>query len=527
MVTQYGIKLAVHIITTHFGELVAKVCQCLLQKGTLTLGEIIRFSDLTPQQVKNSLLVLIQHNCVQAFAIEQEGAFGEAPKVVTQYLLVFENIIHRMRFSKFLSTVSQELGKECEELLEGLLQHGRLTVEQVLSRATSNLNEGHSAVQDSVRKSFIRLASARYVERCPASEPFLALPTDEETPAKKRGPKSAKVAEVLETIEQRALAAAVPMEAKRFLIITNSRTNHGENSEQSTSTEKLGEKRKHDVLEVDRELGAKVCEKEVLWRPNFEEFLLRLRNEVCVANVRSRMDEGAAIVLRAMLEATRASQTTVKAENSAPLSLGTISEEVIKSPEGRSMTLERIKASLSQLGCKQSVDELYSIDLKSIIESAQNDEVESIVLKRYGREAYRMFRLLLKTCQLLETDKISDTTFVEKKDTAMILYKLWKDDYLIMEKLITQGPRQLQFLLWKVNKQTLWKHVLDEMYHAALNLTQRMAYELDQGREILQQAREKIVGESKKKFERLKKVRMLLESSLMKLDDAIMLFQDF
>lgn len=33
-------------------------------------------------------------------------------------------------------------------------------------------------------------------------------------------------------------------------------------------------------------------------------------------------------------------------------------------------------------------------------------QVESIVLKRYGRDAYRMFRLLSKAGQLLETDKV-------------------------------------------------------------------------------------------------------------------------
>lgn len=33
-------------------------------------------------------------------------------------------------------------------------------------------------------------------------------------------------------------------------------------------------------------------------------------------------------------------------------------------------------------------------------------QVESIVLKRYGRDAYRMFRLLSKASRLLETDNV-------------------------------------------------------------------------------------------------------------------------
>jgi len=97
MVTQHGIKFAVHLITKHFGKIVAvcnsfffplssssrtlspfnsltlnlsrvqKVCENLFIHGPLTLDQLVRYTDLTKDQVRNSLLVLVQHNCVQAF----------------------------------------------------------------------------------------------------------------------------------------------------------------------------------------------------------------------------------------------------------------------------------------------------------------------------------------------------------------------------------------------------------------------------------------------------------------------------
>jgi len=99
MVTQFGIKFAVHLITNHFGNLVAvilslsrlsdlfcigidieglcvqKVCENLFSHGSLTLDQLVRYSELTKDQVKNSLLVLVQHNCCQAFisAPEDDG----------------------------------------------------------------------------------------------------------------------------------------------------------------------------------------------------------------------------------------------------------------------------------------------------------------------------------------------------------------------------------------------------------------------------------------------------------------------
>ncbi|KAM7499658.1 hypothetical protein LguiA_024072 [Lonicera macranthoides] len=529
MVSQHGIKLAVYLISSYFGDLVSKVCECLLRRGTLSLAHIIRFTELSRQNAVNSLLVLIQHNCVQAFAIQQEGGFGEAPKIITQYMVLFDNIIHHMRFPKFIAIVSEELGKDCEEIFYGLLQHGRLSLNQIVDRhkQTSNQNEGNSMALDPLIESFNKLVNNRFVERCPAHEPFLAPPSEEETPAKKRSAKSAKMNGEPETIEGRALAAAAPMESARFLVESDTLSDFpGPNIEENPTSVTVGEKRKQDSLELDTN-----TKKEVLWRVNFEEFVRRLRHKACVENVRERLDDVAGIILRAILEGSRCAETKVKMENSVPMTMNAIFEEVIKCEEGRSMTLEHVKASLVQLGCELPViaglDETYSIDLKKIIEIAQNHEVESIVLKRYGRETYRIFRLLSATGRLVETDKISNTTFVEKKDTSRILYQLWKDDYLHMEKINTAGAKQGSFLLWKVNKRSLWGHVLDDMYHAALNLRLRVAYEQEQEKEILKIPKEKLVGELGQRYKRLRRVRIVLESSLMKLDDALLLFHDF
>lgn len=52
------------------------------------------------------------------------------------------------------------------------------------------------------------------------------------------------------------------------------------------------------------------------------------------------------------------------------------------------------------------------------------------------------------------------------------------------QKVAVNGAKQTQFLLWKVNRQSLCEHVPDEMYHAVLNLRLRIAHELDQEKEV-------------------------------------------
>ncbi|XP_065044650.1 uncharacterized protein LOC135676886 isoform X2 [Musa acuminata AAA Group] len=477
MVSQDALNLAVSLMTAHFGDLVAKVCGCLLQGGTLSLQEIVRCTELSNSQVKNGLLVLIQHNCVQAFSVPKQAGAGGATKSLTQYMALFDNILHRMRFTKFLSIVRDDLGPQCETLLEGLLQHGRLTFDQLVVRATSKHSEDGSSIRDVLRKNLERLVHGQYVERSPRPEPFIA-PTSEEATASARR-RSAKSKEETYSLEQQAMIAAALSHAERFSVITDS----GRESS--------------DIKDADKQD-------------------VSVGDKACVANVRSRLGLDAGVVLEALIESSDQEK-----DNSVKASMDGILEAVRGKPGGISMTLEHIRIVLDQLGCSSSIVDnnvFYKMEVQCIIESCQNDDVESLVLSRYGKEAYRIFRLLIKKGSLVETEQISDITFVEKKVAQGILYKLWNDDYLYMQKVISIGAGQLQHFLWKVEKHSLWELVLNHMYHAALNLNQKIAHIVEQEQEVLQ---------AREKREQLRKSRMILELSLLKVDDALMLFHDF
>ncbi|RZB76138.1 hypothetical protein D0Y65_034583 [Glycine soja] len=123
------------MITQH-GKIVAKVCENLFSHGPLTLDQLVRYTDLTKDQVRNSLLVLVQHNCAQALvsAPQDDDDDADRLRVRTQYLVLFDNIIHRLRFPKFLEIVLRKLDEEFVKLLVGLLQDGRLTLKQMVDR---------------------------------------------------------------------------------------------------------------------------------------------------------------------------------------------------------------------------------------------------------------------------------------------------------------------------------------------------------------------------------------------------------
>ncbi|CAJ2630012.1 unnamed protein product [Trifolium pratense] len=509
MVQQWGIKFAVLLITDHFGKIVANVCEKLLKQGPLTLDLLVRYTELSTVHVKNSLLVLIQHNCVQPFHFQ--GVTIDESKVKTQYLVLFDNILHRARFPKFMEIVSEELGDKCAQIFKGLLHNGRLNLKQMVDRASQEKAEA----EDTVRESLCKLLMARYVERCPIPEVSIVEEVDDK---KKRGSKAAKEFKAPVTTEDRVREAATHGDTARFSLTADT----GYNSDEET---------KPSDISVAENVAK---EESTLWRANFEEFIRYLRDKALIENVRARMDDGAATVLRAILEATRNKEKQVKIEKSVPLPLDTIFTEVMKTENGRTMTMDRVKASLVQLGCSNQMLYEYIIDLEHIIHWARNEEVESIVLKRYGRDAYRMFRYLSKAKQFCPTDKIADDTLVEKKEAPKLLFKLWKENYLQMEKVtvtLSAGNtgKLSTIYMWQVNQPLLWEHVLDELYHGALNLKLRIAFEQETNEEILNIPKKKINDSEplRKKHRRLQNVILLLGSSLIKLDDTIMLFNDF
>ncbi|XLS72188.1 hypothetical protein HN51_029053, partial [Arachis hypogaea] len=325
--------------------------------------------------------------------------------------------------------------------------------------------ENPGAIEAVFRESFHKLLKAHYIEHCPASEPVVSTLIKAESAPRKRD--SWKF-EAPETIEQCVLEAAVPGEAIRFAVTAYTLGNADREAKSDVSS----------MVNVGDNSGGIANEVSILWCANFEKFIRHLRHKLLVENERKRLDDGAATTLSAILDVTKTVEEKVKIEKSVPLSLESNFTEVTKTEHGRTMTIDCVRASLVQLGCPQrNFDDSYSIDLRSIVQMARNEEVESIVLKRFGSDATEY----LGSCQSLT---IAESALVDKKEAPRLLYKLWKDNYLHMEKLVVTAAKQSRFMLWKVDKPLLWEIVLDEMYHAALNLSLRLAFEQEKDEDM-------------------------------------------
>uniref|UniRef100_M4F5R8 DNA-directed RNA polymerase III subunit RPC3 n=1 Tax=Brassica campestris TaxID=3711 RepID=M4F5R8_BRACM len=162
---------------------------------------------------------------------------------------------------------------------------------------------GSEAIRDSLQK----LVAARFIERVPSPEPVLGN-KDEGPAQKKRGAKASKIFKEPESLEERILEAATPVDAIRFPFIFE----QGSSSTVADDDSNIPEgKRKQP--EVDYSSGPS---NEVIWRPNFEELIRRLRHKACVEIVKERRDEGCANVMKAMLEVGRSQEKKAKTDKS-------------------------------------------------------------------------------------------------------------------------------------------------------------------------------------------------------------------
>lgn len=132
--TGMGTDLAVDILFEHFGDSAAHVGRVLLERGQLSLPEILRFvnqrfgsavEDLGFKQCRNALLILVRHRIAvprnSNAAQDDSGAKG---MVYAKYSIDVEEVLARLRFPHYLENMWYFHGKLAHELLFVVLKYG-------------------------------------------------------------------------------------------------------------------------------------------------------------------------------------------------------------------------------------------------------------------------------------------------------------------------------------------------------------------------------------------------------------------
>ncbi|GMH42024.1 hypothetical protein BSKO_09943 [Bryopsis sp. KO-2023] len=547
----HACTLAKNILRDFYGDIVATVCDSLLKRGRQNFRELLRASGLSPEQLREGLLVLVQHNCVSCYKLVEDG-FRGAIKVDYVYDVHIDKILQILRKPWFLLHIRDEMGEIAERVVEGLVETGRLRLDQVISSVAGQTGESAEAVKDKTVQALVSLIRAHYVERAPPCD--LPLKPEKSHPSAQKK-KSAKVAKQEADREAGIMSAYGVYQRERFrlppsLLSLSMDSLFGEDDllvKEDTAKEKAGDKRKRRRSDNDGGDDAEVVDDaDVLWRVNFEEFNRAFRHQACVDIVENKLNKNAAFALKCMLEATRASESTVNEAVSRQVSeaeIGKASEQLAErmkdTPDDLREALEQLREDqlefVTYLGM-QAGGEVYVVNMERIIECTQLVEVETAIRDRFSMKGLRVFRLLLLR-KHLEQKQVSDLAMLDSKEARSLLYQMLKAGYVHVQDIPRGADHAASRTIytWRVSLEEARRQFIDDLYRGLHNCHCRLMDELRKGNELLEllelaQGENEVLNitESQRKGAmKLSQTVRTLEAQLLRLDHLTAVMTDF
>lgn len=547
---QHAYALAGTIIREQYGDITEKVCSYLLSKGSQTLPEVVRGTGLPLKDVRQALLVLIQHNCVTSYLVKEEATLKGNRHSYFIYQPQIDAILQLIRKPKYLLHVKEEVGEVAESIVEVLLEHGRLRLDQIVSAVASKQHKGEEHEQadeaaalaelgDSVRSQFMSLVHSHYVERAPPATlpPPTVSPHPNSVKTKKAKPGSAEFAAqqaaMLKSLEEAAY------DKERFKLpsdllldgLLHERNGAGPGNEEGgegpavvvdmpvqpppPKKQKIvaGSNVANDAAPSSKQPGGSSSgaglqppgsslpssSANLLWRFNCEELNRRFRHQACINMVAEKLDKDAGIVLAAMLSATRQHEHKLNEDRSVPMS-----EEDVVSTASRLMdqgTLPRIEKDSITVLRTLANDSLelvsyigegpggstYCVNMQRIIDLIRLKQLEAVVRDRFGVPALRIFRLLLLRGQL-EQKQISDFAMMPQKDCRELLYRMLRGGFLGLQEISKTSDHapSRTFYTWRANVAGASECLAAELYKAAFNALTRLKFEMMKDKEIIE-----------------------------------------
>lgn len=74
-----------------------KTGKCLLDKGAQTFAQVVGATDLQFSDVRSSMVVLMQHNYVDCFRVQEEGGVKGPPKQHYVYEALLDKMLQNIR----------------------------------------------------------------------------------------------------------------------------------------------------------------------------------------------------------------------------------------------------------------------------------------------------------------------------------------------------------------------------------------------------------------------------------------------
>ncbi|WIA34705.1 hypothetical protein OEZ86_013016 [Tetradesmus obliquus] len=597
MPSVHQVQLACKVVHEHFGSLTEVVVSALLKKGRQSLPELLgacnaslaaasrllgsqqQHQQLSRQQLKQALLVLIQQNCVRTYLQPAEVRVTGVRPAVYLYEADLVQILQVIRRPKFLQHIRDDTPSNgaaaaadvSSVIIEVLLEHGRLRFDQIRNAVVSRLTQDDAAAAtaaaaaaprqdgadptqqdvqqqgqqqlalpgskaaeygEAVRWSFVQLLQEHYIERAPPCN----LPPPQPVSV---APKKAKKAAPKPGSTEYAEAQSRAMQQLAHKTYEEARFKAPRELVAGMGTED------DDVVDVSPPSA-----REMLWRVNPEEFNRRFRNKVMADLVADKLGADAGTVLAAMLSHGRRFETTVQGDLSIAMGEGEVASALKAGQDaGRLPQLSPGKDAGALLNAL-AYDSLGAVDggtgpqgatfivnMRAVLDRCRLLQLHSVLRDKFGIHGLRVFQTLLMRGQL-EQKQVADTVMQPHKETRELLYRMLRAGYVQMQDIPRTADRAPTrcFYTWHVDIDAVFGRLAADLYHAAVNLHTRRSHEMRKHSELVElvesaraagQLNFNMTDSQRRALERLNKVSTALDTSLLRLDGMIALFNEY
>ncbi|NXI83536.1 RPC3 polymerase, partial [Rhipidura dahli] len=532
--TQAELRLCSLLLQEHFGEIVEKVGNSLLQTGPRPLRLLVGDTGLLPDQVKKALCVLIQHNLVR-YEVQPRGS--------VEYEARSERILRILRYPRYIYTAKTLYGDPGELLVEELLLHGHLSmscaVARVADRLTETMEDGKTMDYSEVSSTFVRLADTHFIQRCPM------VP---EIPRSAKAPPPPAPA--------LAIAEKDMYVVPRLSLVGKGKRRHSCDEDEEGEHKAKRQKQEGGTSETPPDDG-------IYWQVNLERFHQHFRDQALVSAVASRMDQTSSEVVRTMLRMSEVT-TASGASHTQPLS----SNEIFRSlPAGYNIGKQVLDQYLALLAddplefvgkSGDSGGGTYTVKVTRGPRAArappgpfQYPSLILLLLRRFGSRCARIFRLLLRK-KHLEQKQVEDFAMIPAKEAKDMLYRMLSENLVSLQE-IPKTPDHAPsrtFYLYTVNVMAAARMLLHRCYKSVANLMERRQHEMRENKRLLEKSQrveailasmqatgaeaaqlheveEMITGPERQQLETLKRNVNKIDASENQVDETIFVLESF
>lgn len=296
--------------------------------------------------------------------------------------------------------------------------------------------------------------------------------------------------------------------------------------------------------DLDVYKGNKDKIKDIIWVLNIDQFVRDLRKKRIVEYVIGKYDENSAVIIESILTLTETYQKSRNDYQTKHIQFDAIAGHVSRNYANRvtisTRTLDSLLDSLVRQNLIEKVSPnergTFKVNMGHIISKIKETNLESVVHKKLGPIATRVFRMLIMK-KYMEQKSIADEAMVAASDARKQLYLLMQNGFVEMEEVPKGADRNnplKTIFLWHVKLENVVEMILENMYDTISKIRSRLEY---QQRTILDRVgigsnahlfRGLTLSEDQNRMlKELKHVEDLLEISMIRLSNMIILFQYF